>query len=94
MKRFTASDITASLRLKGLPVDFARGHGYCYFIWDEIDSGGFYETHSIMTPYVKDHTLEEWVAMGEAFAADMRAKDTEYRSRPDDFKLVLKRDTQ
>lgn len=92
MTKATAQSITASLALKGWPVEFARGEGYCYFIWDEVDSGGFYETHSIMTPYIRDHTLEEWVAMGEAFAAEMRAKDKDYRSRPNDYKLVLKRE--
>lgn len=44
-----------------------------------------------MTPYLKDYTVEEWVTMGKAFAADMAVKHAEYlASGPDKFKLVFK----
>lgn len=87
-----ASDVTAKLREAALPLELVKGEGgYCYFVWDQVDQGGAYETLSVMTPYLKDHTVEEWVTMGKAFAADMAIKHAEYlASGPDKFKLVFK----
>ncbi|RYE95261.1 MAG: hypothetical protein EOO77_43200, partial [Oxalobacteraceae bacterium] len=53
-------------------VELVRGQGYLYFIFD--DRGDNYDTESVMVPYLKHHSVTEWVAMGCDYAERKRAE--------------------
>ena len=44
-----------------------RGQGYWYFVYDDLEKNGTFETQSVHVMYMKDASLKWWVAEGEAF---------------------------
>lgn len=67
----TTKAINAKLAKTGHPVEIVKGDGYIYFSYDDLDNGGKYDTYSIYTPYLNQHTVAEWVAYGVEFAEAM-----------------------
>lgn len=62
----TVARINRALAKEGLSnIEFVRGEGYCYFIFD--DRGPNYETESVYVPYVNSMPLEDWVEIGRDF---------------------------
>ncbi len=62
----TVARINRALAKEGLTtVEFVRGEGYCYFIFD--DRGLNYEYESVYVPYVNSMPLEDWVDIGRDF---------------------------
>jgi len=47
-----------------------KGEGYWYFTYDK---GAVYETYSVMTMRLNDMSVDRWVEIGAAFAADVEA---------------------
>jgi hypothetical protein len=69
----TLKSINAKLAKSGYPdIELERGKGYLYFIFD--DRGPGYDTESVMVPYLKFYTDDEWVAMGKDYGERMREK--------------------
>jgi hypothetical protein len=51
-----------------------RGNGYWYFIYDNFDAGGrVYESYSIYCYRLNQMDLEDWVAHGRDFVAQLQA---------------------
>ena len=44
--------------IKNEYVDIVRGHGYCYFVYDD---GEIFETHSVMVPFFNQLDIEGWL---------------------------------
>jgi hypothetical protein len=64
----TTARVNRALAKEGLTnIEFVRGEGYCYFIYDEAPH--FYECESVYVPYVNSLPLDRWVEIGRDFHA-------------------------
>lgn len=43
------------------PLELVRGEGYHYFVYDDLQHSGFFETVSVYVPYTKNYSTAEWV---------------------------------
>lgn len=68
----TTATVTRHLKAEGLPVTLYRGNGYHYFVFDD---GKRYEERSIMEPHFRAMSVEQWLADGREFAAEVMAKE-------------------
>jgi hypothetical protein len=68
MTTATAARINRAMVKEGLTnIEFVRGEGYCYFIYDEAPH--FFETESVYVPYVNSMPLDRWLEIGRDFHA-------------------------
>lgn len=68
----SAAEIIRAIGCKHLSLHRCAGHGYWYFVFDDLDSGGKrYETESIYCVRLNDMALAKWIEYGKSFAARM-----------------------
>lgn len=67
MSHLTVAKVNAAISKAGIAhVEFVRGEGYCYFIFDD---GKRYDSHSVYVPYVSDLPLDRWLDEARQCAA-------------------------
>jgi len=61
--------INKAIRAAGLPhVTLRGGRGYQFFVFND---GVLYDTRSEMVCYVRDLSVDEWVALAQQFAREV-----------------------
>lgn len=76
-KSFTTKQI---LKAIGCPaLQLYKGEGYWYFCYDTLESGGVYDTRSVMSVNLGHLLFDTWVNEGNGFVVDMQAKEAEHR---------------
>jgi hypothetical protein len=58
-------NVNAALKREGIPLEFVRGKGYSYFVYDDPVANQF-EDVSVYVPYVSQQSIERWVEDGRA----------------------------
>lgn len=71
-KPATVPAVQRELNRLGVPLEFVRGEGYHYFIFD--DRGPNYETESVMVAYTSHQSVERWVADAQGALETIRAR--------------------
>lgn len=51
-------------------INLYKDVGYWYFVYDD-PANNLFETRSIMTPYLKNMSVEKWVEIGKDFVYEM-----------------------
>lgn len=64
------SDLNKKIAKLDPRVELVRGEGYHYFTFSDKALNAW-ETESVMVPYTKDLTIEEWMRHAQAFVNDM-----------------------
>ena len=68
----TIRTVQLEIDRRGIPVEFVRGDGYHYFIYD--GRGPNYETESVMVPYTSHQSVARWVEDAEQAHAAIVAR--------------------
>lgn len=75
-------------KIKNSKLEFARGEGYWYFIYDDVPAN-FYETLTIPVCYLNQYPLDRWVEDGLAFIAECEKKIAEIAEEPSVMKFKI-----
>jgi len=71
----TVKKVQAAINKAGIPLEFVRGAGYHYFVFDD---GEWFDTESVMAPYTSHCTVSQWLEDAavafEAISARIRLK--------------------
>ena len=54
----TIKRVQAAISKAGIPLEFVRGEGYHYFVFDD---GEQYETETVMIPYTSHCSVSRWL---------------------------------
>lgn len=69
MKRLTAIRILYEIGEPNLKLYTNRNDGYWYFVYDD---GKIFLDESVMTPRLRDMSLDKWVAIGKKFMRSVK----------------------
>jgi hypothetical protein len=54
-------------------LDLVRGHGYWYFIYDDVAKGR-YDTKSVYVVLLRQLSIDQWAAEGREFVTELESK--------------------
>lgn len=66
----STAEILRAIACPRLSLHRGVGHGYWYFIYDDLDAGGIYDSKSVYVPRLNDMTVAQWAEIGVAFAKE------------------------
>ena len=52
-------------------LELVKGHGYWYFIYDDLEAKNLYSTESVYTMYLNSCSVDYWVNVGKDFVSRM-----------------------